>query len=73
MEGDWMPHTTTTTTDDAAFPFAAAMARGLCQLDGDGRLTGQDAGLLRRMIAETPRERRLGVAMEPERHFGPFE
>jgi hypothetical protein len=49
------------------------MARGLRQLDSDGRLAAEDARLLRRVIAETSREHRLDVVMDPERHFGPFE
>lgn len=68
-----MLHTTATTADSGASSFAAAMARVLRRLDGDGRLRGEDAYLLRRMIAETPREWRLSIAIEPERHFGPFE
>jgi hypothetical protein len=64
---------TATTADGAAHSFAAALARALRQLDGGGRLTLEDARLLRQLIAETPREHRIGVAIEPERHFGPFE
>ena len=73
MEGEGMLHTTATTADSAASPFAAAMARALHQLDGNGRLAAEDTRVLRRVIAETSREHRLSVAMDPEQHFGPFE
>jgi hypothetical protein len=49
------------------------MTQALRQVDSDGRVTPDNADRLRRVIAETPREHRLGVAMEPERYFGPFE
>ena len=68
-----MPETTTAVANGTTNSFATAMAQAVHQLDHDGRLTAENARILRRVIAATPREHRLYVAMEPERYFGPFE
>jgi hypothetical protein len=68
-----MPETTTAVANSPTSSFATALAQALRQLDRDGRLTAENARRLRRVIAETPKEPRLYVAMEPERYFGPFE
>nr|MDQ3829717.1 hypothetical protein [Candidatus Tectomicrobia bacterium] len=63
-----MPETTTAVADSTTNSFATAMAQAAHQLDHDGRLTAENARILRRVIAATPREHRLYVAMEPERY-----
>ena len=65
-----MPQSAAIRTGDVYGSFATAMAQALRQLDHDGRLTAANALLLRRAIAATPREHRLGVALEPERYLG---
>ena len=60
-------------TDEASRVFASAMAQALRQLDHDGRVTATNVLLLRRAIAATPLEHRLGVVMKSERYVGAFE